>query len=465
MVDLLKVYHKMPYPLRVAAASLRGYALTRTRYGPETEQMVASALIRETWTAEQWKNDQEERLAYLLNRAATQVPYYQQIWSERRAKGDHSSFEQLENWPILKKEDLRSQPERFVAADLDRQHLLSDHTSGTTGTPVTIWYPRQTLRQWYALHEARTHIWNGVDRNDRWAIIGGQLVTPANQTRPPFWVWNQGLKQLYLSAYHLAPAVISSYIQAIQRHHVVYMLGYPSALYALAQGILDQNLSAPALKVVLCNAEPLYPYQRDAISKAFQCPVRNTYGMSEIAVGASECSAGQMHLWPDAGLIETFAFDRDEVIPTGQEGRFLVTGLLNADMPLIRYEVGDRGILAEGGQTCACGRSLPILNSVEGRLDDVVFTPDGRQVGRLDPVFKAGFAIHGAQIVQENKDLIRVKLIPAPGYTSDQGDQIAKRLLDRVGKMTVEVELVKEIPKTSNGKSRLVINRLKDLKK
>src|SRR5689334_8197187 len=101
----LRLYHRLPYPLRPTAASLRGWQLRFWRYGPETEVLAAEALSRECWSPQQWKRWQEERLVSLLHRAATKVPYYREHWAERRRRGDTRSWEVLENWPILEKEE------------------------------------------------------------------------------------------------------------------------------------------------------------------------------------------------------------------------------------------------------------------------------------------------------------------------------------------------------------------------
>src|SRR5204863_3503874 len=125
-------------------------------------------------------------------------------------------------------------------------------------------------------------------------------------------------------------------------------------------------------------AEPLYEYQREAISRAFGCPVRETYGMAEIAAAAGECEHGSLHQWRDTGIIE--ATDGDG------PSDFICTGLINADMPLIRYTVGDSGKLS--AKKCPCGRNLPAIETIEGRTDDLLYTVDGRRIGRMDPVFK-----------------------------------------------------------------------------
>ncbi len=458
----LQVYHRLPGPARSMAASLRGLSLRRWRYGPETERLVAEALEREHWSAEQWKDWQEERLAYVLHRAATQVPYYREYWLRRRRDGDQSSWETLQNWPILKKDLLRENQLGFVAEDCDVRRMYREHTSGTTGKPLNLWWSRKTVRAWYALFEARVRIWHGVSREDNWAILGGQLVTPFHQSRPPFWVWNAASRQLYMSSYHLSPDYIPAYLEALRHYRVAYILGYPSAMHALAQAILENGLDASPLRVAISNAEPLFQHQRKSIAEAFQCPVRDTYGMSEIACAASECREDTMHVWPEVGVIEALPNDAEEPVPFGQTGRFICTGLLNADMPLIRYEVGDHGALAPQGEasSCACGRTLPELQKVEGRLDDVILTRDGRRVGRLDPVFKSDLPIREAQIIQESLDLIRVRFVPTPEYTPQDGMIIGQRLQDRVGDMEIVLEPVERIPRAANGKFRAVICNL-----
>ena len=154
-MNRLDIYHRLPYALRVFSASMHGYYLHWWRYGRETERLVEEALQRDTWTADQWKKWQEERLAIILHRAATKVPYYRDQWQKRRASGDKASWEYLENWPILEKQTVGQFSEQFIADDKKSHKMYVDHTSGTTGTPLKIYLSRETIHQWYALYEAR----------------------------------------------------------------------------------------------------------------------------------------------------------------------------------------------------------------------------------------------------------------------------------------------------------------------
>lgn len=455
---LLRAYLSLPSPLRSVAASLRGGYLRSWRYGPETDGLVQEAFDRESWTPDQWKTWREERLAYVLHRAATQVPYYREHWAARRRGGDKTSWEHLENWPILEKDSVRENPRAFVAEDCDVRSMFCEHTSGTTGKPMILWWSRKTVREWYALAEARWRKWNGVSRHDHWIMLGGQLVIPVNQQKPPFWVFNKGLNQLYMSSYHLSPRFFNYYIQAIADYSPTHIIGYPSSISTLARAILESGRQDLRLAVASTNAEPLYDYQRSAIAEAFKCPVRETYGMSEIVVHASECAAERLHLWPEVGWVEVM--DDSRVLPEGSSGELVCTGLFNADMPLIRYRVGDRGVLASKLDKCECGRSLPVITSVEGRADDVLCTVDGRRIGRLDPLFKGDLPIHEAQIIQDALDCIRVRYVPTADFKTHHERVIAQRLKARMGDVRVVMEPMDEIPRGANGKFRAVVSRI-----
>jgi len=455
---LLLLYNHLPKHLRSVAASLRGFYLWSWRYGPETEGFVEEALDRETWIPDKWKVWREERLAYVLHRAATQVPYYREQWTARRRHGDKASWDYLENWPILEKKHVKDNPRAFVADGCNVRRMFREHTSGTTGNPLTLWWSRGTVRKLYALSEARIRYWNGVSRRDCWAMIGGQLVIPVSERQPPFWVWNKGLKQLYMSSYHLAPDLMGSYLEAMSRYGVAYIYGYTSSLYALAQAVIESGRQDIRMAVAIANAEPVYDYQRAIIAQAFNCPVRETYGMAEIAAMASECTAGRLHLWPEVGWVEVIQDSTS--LPDDVSGDLVCTGLLNADMPLIRYRTGDRGALTGWIEGCQCGRTLPVIGSVDGRIDDILYTSDGRRIGRLDPIFKSDLPIHEAQIIQEALDRVRVRYVPTPAFGPRHETVIIQRLRERMGSVKVVMEPTSRVPREPNGKFRAVVCKI-----
>ena len=115
----------------------------------------------------------------------------------------------------------------------------------------------------------------------------------------------------------------------------------------------------------------------------------------------------------------------------GEVGDLLVTTLNNRAMPLIRYRIGDRGMLLEGG--CPCGRGLPLMQVAEGRISDSFTAPSGRRVsGVLFPhLFKDHRAIVLGQAVQESPSRIRVDLVLEDGTSLGVGDGHSARLAHR----------------------------------
>ena len=444
-MDPVALYHRLPYALKMAAAGVHGWRLRRWRYGPETDRLVDEASERERWSAERWAEWQHQRLHEVLTDASEHVPAYAGLDPDRP-----------EGWPLLSKLKLRESPLEFLDGRFEQKSLYRESTSGTSGTPLRLFWSRQTVREWYALAEARFRRWYGVSRHDRWAMIGGQLVAKATRTSPPFWVWNAGLHQLYLSSYHLSPQLVHHYLEALERHRVRYLWGYPSALASLAAMMLERGLEARSrqlgLKVAIANAEPVFEQQRELVRDAFDCPMRETYGMAELVAAASECEHGRLHLWPDVGQLELLD-DNDQ---PAVEGRLVATGLIGPAQPLVRYETGDRLRLSEE-QHCSCGRTLPRLEAIEGRVDDMIVTPDGRRIGRLDPVFKTDLPIVEAQIIQQSPERVRVLYVPAPTADESLEDRLLQRLGERLPGLGIELCSMSRIPRGPQGKFRAVV--------
>jgi len=459
MPSLHTLYQRLPYPLRVAMASTKGYSLRRWRYGPETDRLIADIHSREKWSAEQWRSWQAERLSLVLERAVKEVPYYRDYWREHSTPGDSEPWRNLANWPILKKDVVRSNSRAFVSEACSIWKMATNETSGTTGTPVSFYRTLDTVRLCYAFFEARVRQWHGVSWKHRWAILGGHLVAPFHQKKPPFWVWNIALNQLYLSTHHLTAQHTKSFVDAMRRHRANHLVTYPASGKVMADHMLEQSLEAPPLRAVFSNAEGLTPAARDSMTRAFGCPVVDTYGMGEHVLAASECPEGRMHTWPEMGLIEVFDDFEDRPVNDGEAGRLILTGLLNADMPLIRYEVGDRGRLATSDTTCRCGRTLPCLAAIEGRASDLLVTPDGRRIFWLNPTFY-GLPVREGQIIQERLDRIEVRVLPAAGFGEADKATIIQRLRERVGEVDIRVNVVDHIPRLASGKFRPVICKL-----
>lgn len=453
---LQKAYWKAPYCLKNYMASWNSRKLERLRYGPDYQRVLAEIFERDKWSAEQMAEYQRERLCSLILHAAEHVPYYRRLFAETGV--DPRSIQglaDLSRVPTLTKQTARAVPEELLDERLDRSRLDPAFTSGTSGTPMRLYRDEALYATLVAFFDGRCRELAGMRRiRNRSASIGGHLVAEPGRTRPPFWVVNRRWNQLYMSSYHLSPRNLPHYVQALRDFQPEYIEGYPSSVYSVAQFILENHLPPVPIKACVTTAETLFDHQRQAIREAFGCRTYNQYGCGEFAVFAAECEQGTMHLSPEVGITEIVDENRQPV-PPGQVGRLVCTSLQNFVQPWIRYEVGDTGVM-QGGQ-CPCGRPLPILSSLEGRVDAVLVTRDGRHIGRLDPVFKGANGIREAQIIQDDYDKFRVRLVVARDYTEQHGKNIVANLAQRVGQADIKVEIVEAIERTRAGKFVAVV--------
>jgi phenylacetate-CoA ligase len=134
----------------------------------------------------------------------------------------------------------------------------------------------------------------------------------------------------------------------------------------------------------------------------------------------------------------------------------VASGLLNDGMPLIRYRTGDYAAWSLE-ERCPCGSAHPILEALEGRVDDYLETADGRRIGRLSTAMKRSPSIHSAQIVQDRPGHAFLLVRPGAGYRPEHALAVRDDILERIGTLEFDIREVAEIPKTPTGKIRLVV--------
>ncbi|MGF1503788.1 MAG: phenylacetate--CoA ligase family protein, partial [Anaerolineae bacterium] len=281
---------------------------------------------------------------------------------------------------------------------------------------------------------------------------------PDPDSSGPFHRINLAERQIYLSAFHINAANTPVYIKALRDHAIRWMTGYAHAIYDLAAWTLAGGIDAPHLDAVVTTSEPVTPAMRQTIESAFSTRVFEEYAALENAFLVCECEYGRLHINPDAGLIEVVDADFQPV-PPGEVGEVLATGFMRPGQPLIRYRVGDRAVLS--AEPCPCGRHMPVVETVLGRVEDTVIGPDGRRVMRFHGVFLDQPHIREGQIVQQTVDHILVRVVPAPGFGPNDEAEIRRRVRQRLGeRVTVSVQCVEHIARTPAGKFRAVVSTL-----
>ena len=404
---------------------------------------------------------QTSLLKGLISHTIDYVPHYQKaIHIRREDLRQFDSMEMLNYLPILEKSEVRESAETFVSNYFDRAKLIKISTSGTTGTPLTIYTSREARKRNYAFFE-RSKLWASIKGFERSITFAGRTIVPAQQEKPPFWRSNILFNNTLFSSYHLSRKNLPCYVDRIKRIRPSFIDSYPSSISVIATHIIENNICDIKPKAIITSSETLLDGEREKIEKAFGCRVYDQYGSAEQVVFACQCKEGAYHINPEYGFVEVL--DRNnKPLEKGMLGEFACTGFVNRAMPLIRYKIGDMGILSD--RKCDCGCNFPLIERICGRTDDILVTPAGKYVGRLDPVFKGvSHTIKEAQIIQEKLDLITILIVKATGYVDKDGEHIIKELDKRMGPgMHYTIRFVNSIPKTETGKFRAVIRKVEE---
>lgn len=450
-----QVYFGLPVWMQNTLLSVYGLSLRSRRYGGVHRAALSS--LRETqWLpAEQLRSLQLGRANAALEAAAGVVPWYKPL--RTAGKSTLRDLDQLRDLPTVGKDDVRRHLADFVSETARKEKLLEVHTGGTTGTPLTIYCDRPTLQRNYAFF-ARLREWAGIPNDARVATFAGRTLVRPSQTRPPYWRRNAAGNTVLYSSYHIGAATIPDYAAHLSSWRPALIDSYPSSLEPIARYVLARGLETIRPLAVITSSETLSAEVRRLFVEAFRAPVFDHYGGGEMAAFISQCERGTYHVNSEFGVVEVL---RDgEPVGPGELGEITATGFINPVMPLIRYRTGDLAVVGDEG--CACGRSFPVIASLLGRSDDVVVTPDGRRVGRLDPIFKAVSSFQESRIVQDAADHVRVEYVAEHEVSSDERATLLRELGNRLGPaMRVDLLRVSAMPRTQRGKLRMVVNEMK----
>jgi len=459
------IYGLLPVPLQNLAVSLKGRQFHGDRYGTAHFSEMTRRLVRnERLSLESLKELQFSMFRQFAAHCFNNSPYYRRVWESNdihpnniREPGD------IRRIPIVPKEDLRARTPEFLAVKNHRK-LTPVHTSGTTGSPLTVYFSLEDIGQRHAFLE-RCRRWAGVRIGQKRATFTGRNIIPQNQTKPPFWRYNRPGKQLLFSSYHLLPDNLSAYAAALQQFQPEIIDGYPSSIHIVAEHILrERNTGSIRPRAILVSAETVFPHQRRAIERAFGAKLYNQYSSSEGAPFISECGSRRLHMHMDSGLTE-IVDTQGNPAATGQVGQMVVTSFTTHVVPLLRYAIGDTAIASVEG-LCPCGLPFPTIEAIIGRIDDVLWSPDRGFVGRLDTIFKGvPSTILEAQIIQTSPENIVLSLVPdRTKYRREDAEQVVEEMRKKLGQtMAIRIEEVEDIPRSTNGKMRSVVNLCPDL--
>lgn len=452
------LYYNSPSFIKNAVASLYGWIQKRQRCGEHFERYMESLSESQWFPSSKLEELQLQKTKAFLLHAGRHSKYYRELFRTCDFKPeDMQSLSDLRALPILDKTTTRNRVSDIICDDLRRFNARSSHTSGTTGHGLRLMESSECFQREFAFR-VQGYSWGGIRLGSKWAFCAGHPVAHHDQRTPPFWVHDHANNWLLLSSYHLTESNLPHYIAKLQKFQPELLGGYPSSIYLLA--LANQHQGSKVRPCAIhTSSETLFGHQRKVIEASFRCKVFTYYGNAERSAFIAECEKGVYHFRPEHSYVEFLDRD-DKPVEKGSEGRMICTAFGNYAMPLIRYDIGDVAVVSKS-DTCACGRSGPLIDRIVGRTDDYIVTPDGRFVGRLGHLFTNATNVRMAQIVQDNVEQITIRIVRDLGYDKEDEQTILSEAHERLGRrIDINFDYVADIPRTKNGKFRFIVSNV-----
>jgi len=411
----------------------------------------------------QIKDIQFEKMKKLLDHAYLNCPFFRDFYFS----GDICP-EEIKTWsdfsrlPILTKGQIRKRLEELIALNFQRDELVSGKTSGSTGKPLNFFINEESTQKNRA-SILLTNEWAGYHLGAKIFSMFGQSTSTGKRR---YWKALLRKKLLYrahnLSTLRLTEESMISFYKLLKNNFKPFIYGYAHTLFLFANFLDKRNYMDIDAGGIISGGMVLHNWQREKIEKVFHCRVTNRYGCEELGLIACECDRQEgLHVNSYTKYVEVVNNKGEEVKP-GEIGRLIITELTNYGMPFIRYDIEDMAVFSD--KKCSCGRTLPLLERIEGRESDFVTTPDGVMVSGISLTDNFGANIPGVvqlQIIQDKLDQINIRIVKDSSFNRDS-IKVINRLNQKYfgDRMKFSCEFVDEIPFEASGKVRFVVSNI-----
>jgi phenylacetate-CoA ligase len=414
------------------------------------------------WSRDQLLELQRRKLHRLLAYAYQYVPYYRRTFDAVGFKPDDflrepASFQKL---PLISKSVVNEHFDQLLTTDPARQRgLIKSSTSGSTGQPL-VFMQDHNYRDYVTADYHRHMEWSGWKFGEKHAYIWGADFELASQHKLRTRLMDWALNRFLTNAYTLSEESMLAFAEQVRRERPKLLFGYASALDRFAKFVQERGLDDIKFQGIVSSAEVLFPIQREVIEATFGCRILDRYATRELGGIACGCveNAGS-HISIENCMLEVL---RDgQPAPAGEEGEIVVTNFNNYGMPLIRYRSGDMGRLSSAA--CRCGRGLPLMDVVQGRLTDLFKTRQGRIIygGYFRKLFYGITEVEQFQVIQKSYDHIVVNIVAQSPVPAERLSFIEDSIQEVMqSEIKVEFQFKDVIPLKSSGKYRFTISEV-----
>ena len=417
------------------------------------------------WTRKHLLEYQEEKLVDILVYAAKHIPFYKKKLEEKKKTyKDIKDAKDIQYFPILTKEDINKYETQLCNQAIKKRDYSTLYSGGSTGQPTKILRDLESAAVVQAI-TWRSNKWAGWEIGDPWGWIWGRLsTTKASYSSRMIAFYKKYLcLEDFINVHGLNEQKLNECIQNINLGKPKLLIGYTNAFYQMSLLAKEKNITLPEVEIIISTSEMLFKEQRSMIEKHMRASIFDRYASNEIGVIGTQCEVCDgFHIMSDAIYMESVSDDANSV-KSGESGILLLTSLTNRKMPLIRYQIGDTGMMTD--EVCSCGRPYPILKKFTGRITDLIKLANGNTVFPEDfgeIIYPLTESISNFQIIQHQINQIEMLIVFKPGKETEE---IKKLIIDKLviateGQAKIGLRTVKDIPILPSGKHRTCISKL-----
>ena len=419
--------------------------------GADISLAIQFQLERSQWLpAGRLRQLQFRQLEVLLRHSHATVPYYRDRWRGNYDPARVLTQEGFAGLPLLTRRELQNHFEALQShAPLNAHGAKGEsRTSGSTGAPVRVIKTQLSNVLWSAF-TLRDHIWHQRDLSGKLAAIRHGMPPEESDN---WGMATRGLVATGPAAVRTIDANAESQLSWLEQQQADYLITHPSLAAELAKISLVRGIRLARLREVRTYGELLSRETRELCRQAWQVPVIDAYSTNEVGYIALQCPEHEHYHVQSEGVLIEILDGRGAPCAPGEVGRVVATSLHNFAMPLIRYDLGD---YAEVGTACSCGRGLPVLTRIIGRVRNMLVTAAGekywpaigsRSFSDVAPVLQY-------QFIQKDFNFINVRLVTAVPLASAQESALRQMILARLpAGFGIMFEYCEQIGRSAGGK-------------